>query len=44
MKPDTTDKTVPKLWKRLMWFGAIWLASVLMLTLVAFVIRAVLKT
>lgn len=44
MKLDTTDKAVPKLWKRLMWFATIWLASVLMLTLVAYVIRAVLKT
>lgn len=43
MKPDTTDKAVPRLWKRLMWFAVIWLASVV-LTLVAFVIRAVLKT
>ncbi|MDZ5451443.1 MULTISPECIES: DUF2474 family protein [Xanthobacteraceae] len=43
MKLDITEKTAPKLWKRLAWFGGIWLASVLALTLVALSIRVVLR-
>ncbi|KAB2688438.1 DUF2474 domain-containing protein [Brucella tritici] len=44
MKLDTTEKAPPKLWKRLVWFTAIWLASVSALGLVAFAIRLVLKS
>ncbi|MFC0245906.1 DUF2474 family protein [Falsochrobactrum ovis] len=43
MKSDTIEKALPALWKRLLWFAAIWLASVFSLTLVAYAIRMVLK-
>jgi hypothetical protein len=43
MKRDTTDNARPKLWQRLLWFAGIWLGSVVVLALVAFAIRVVLK-
>jgi len=39
MKRDTTEPR--PLWKRLVWFAAIWAASVAVLGLVAFAIRQV---
>ncbi|RYM10474.1 DUF2474 family protein [Sphingobium cupriresistens] len=42
MKLDTTDRRGP-LWRKLLWFVAIWLGSVTVLTAVAFAIRLVLK-
>lgn len=42
MIPDTTDRPGP-LWRRLLWFAAIWLGSVGALTAAAYAIRMVLK-
>lgn len=41
MKSDETGLNRP-MWKRLLWFGAIWAGSVLMLGLIATAIRYVL--
>ncbi|WP_082718721.1 MULTISPECIES: DUF2474 domain-containing protein [unclassified Sphingobium] len=42
MRLDTTEPQSP-LWRRLLWFAAIWLASVVILAGVAYGIRLVLK-
>lgn len=43
MKLDTIERAPSALWKRLTWLVAIWLASVGALTVVAVMIRMVLK-
>jgi len=42
MKQDTTEAATP-LWRRLLWFAAIWLGSVAALSVVAYGIRLILK-
>lgn len=42
MKPDTTD--AGPLWKRLLWFAAIWAGSVAALGAVAMAIKAAIGT